>query len=170
MTLGLQSHDDGSAPTTMFEVMADVAGIESTQPEVALGAFRNLAEQASFPYRHFAREQCAVNLWKLGRRDEALRTLRRHRQLIGDVGEPGPDYVRARVILSMAQAAVDTGHDEMGSGEQLAQQIEEARRIFERHGDLIRDAKIHRLKARLRSRDRQSRGGGSRVARAATAC
>jgi hypothetical protein len=56
----------------MFEVMADVASIESTQPEVALGAFRNLAEQASFPYRHFAREQCAVILWRLGRRDEAF--------------------------------------------------------------------------------------------------
>jgi hypothetical protein len=159
MTLGWQSHDDGSAPTTMFEVMADVASIESTQPEVALGAFRSLAEQASFPYRHFAREQCAVILWKLGRRDEALWILRRDRQLIGDAGEPDPTYARAcHIILRMADAVGP--NRERGFDEQVVQRLEEARTICERHGDLIMVAKVNRLKARFRSRDPQPRGAG----------
>jgi hypothetical protein len=83
--------------------------------------------------------------------------LRTGGQPTGAKREPGSDYARARAVLGMAQAAVDTGR-ELGSGEQLAQQLERAGRIFERHGDLIGDAKIHRLKAGLRSR--RERGSG----------
>ncbi len=145
----LQLHHDGS-PTAITE-MAGAARMQYTRPEAALDRFRSLAGEAGFPYRDFAREQCAVILWRLGRRDEALRTLRTHGQPAGARSEPAPDYARARAILRMAQVAVDTGH-ELGSGERLAQQLERARRTFERHGDLIRDAKAHRLKAGLRSR------------------
>lgn len=166
MTPGLQSHDDGPAPTTMFEVMADAARIESTQPEAALGVFRNLAEQASFPYRHFAREQCAVILWKLGRRDEALRTLRTHRQLVYEESEPEPAYAPARRGILRLVDAVGSGRAEE-SDEQLAEQLGEAERLCERNGDLIMVARVSRLRARLRSRDRQPTGAGLRVAQAA---
>jgi hypothetical protein len=152
MILGLRPHYDGS-PTAIM-AMAGAARMQYRRPEAALDRFRSLAEEAGFPYRDFAREQCAVILWRLGRRDEALRTLRTHGQPAGAKSEPGPDYARARAILGMAQAAVDTGHD-LGSGEQLAQQLEEAGRVFERNGDLIGDAKTHRLKAGLRSRGRE---------------
>ncbi len=147
MIPGLCSYDDGLGGTAIM-VMADAARMQFARPRAALDRFRDLAGEAGFPYRDFAREQCAVILWRLGRRDEALRTLWAHGQRIGEVGEPGPDYVRARVIVRMVQAAVETGH-EVGSGERFAQQLEEAGRIFERDGDLIMDAKVHRLKAGL---------------------
>jgi len=152
-----QHHHDGS-PTAIM-AMAGAARMQSTRPEAALDRFRSLAEEAGFPYRDFAREQCAVILWRFGRRDEALRTLRIHDHPIGEVSESDPDYARARAILRMAQAAVDTNH-EIESGELLARQLEGARRIFERHGDLIGAVKIHRLKADLCSRRERGKAFG----------
>jgi hypothetical protein len=144
MTPGLRSYYDGPGDSAIM-VMADTARMQSTRPRAALDRFRGLAGDASFPYRDFAREQCAVILWRLGRRDEALRTLRTHGQPSGEVSEPGPDYARARVIVRIAQDAVETGR-QVGSGEQLVQQLEQAGSIFERNGDLIGAAKVHRLK------------------------
>lgn len=148
MIPGLWAYHDGSGDAAIV-AMADAARMQSTRPRAALDRFRDLAGEAGFPYRQFAREQCAVILWRLGCRDEALLTLRIHGQPIGEAGEPGPDYARARAIVCMAQAAVETGGHEVGSGERLAQQLEYAGRIFERNGDLIMDARVHRLKARL---------------------
>jgi hypothetical protein len=145
-----RSHDNGSDSPTMLEVMADAARLESWQPEAALGRFRSLAGEAGFPYRHFAREQCAVILWRLGRRDEALRTLRIHRQLVYEESGPEPAYARARRSILRLAEAMSSGRAE-GSDEQLG----EAERICERNGDLIMVAKVNRLKARLCSCDRQ---------------
>ena len=147
MTPGLQSRNGSDSPT-MFEVMTDAARLESWQPEAALGRFRSLAGEAGFPYRHFAREQCAVILWRLGRRDEALRTLRTHRQLVYEESGPEPAYARARRGILRLVDAVGSGRAE-GSGEQLAAQLGEAERICERNGDLIMVAKVNRLKAGL---------------------
>jgi tetratricopeptide (TPR) repeat protein len=128
--------------------MDNATAIELDQPEAALGIFRGLAEQSDFPHRHFAREQSATILWRLGQHEEAEK---QYRKLIEEMDQPEAAYARARFVVRLAEIILGPNFTGKVDGK-LEQQLEKAEEVFELNADLYMVGKVSQVKAALSTR------------------